>query len=301
MEQLRATLLNIADTDANVLINGDTGTGKEVVANTIHAWSSRNKGHFVPLNCAAFPDTLFESEMFGHEAGTFTGASKKRIGKIEHAHGGTLFLDEIESMPLDIQAKFLRVLQERAVERLGNNQIIPVDFRVIAATKEDLKAMSDNKAFRLDLFYRLNVVTIDIPPLKDRRDDIPELFYHFSYLAAQHYQRPMPDINPELIIWLQTQPWPGNVRELKHSAERFVLGLLAPDYDGFVLSDDHRMSLNECIDTFEKKLIEDALRNNDGHVGSAAKQLILPRKTLYDKINRHDIKPDVFRSAPTGG
>ncbi|TLP47014.1 sigma-54-dependent Fis family transcriptional regulator [Cohaesibacter sp. CAU 1516] len=295
MQQIRETLLNISDTDADVLIQGETGTGKEVVANCIHMWSSRRDRHFVPLNCASFPDTLFESEMFGHEAGAFTGASKKRIGKIEHANQGTLFLDEIESMPLDIQAKFLRVLQERSVERLGDNKIIPVDCRVVAATKENLLDLSQRKEFRLDLFYRLNVVTIDLPPLRNRREDIPELFYFFASEAAQHYHRPVPDIQPELLIWLQTQDWPGNVRELKHTADRYVLGLFAPDIEGGAVSDDHRMGLSASLDAFEKRMIEGALQQHGGHVGSAAKQLLLPRKTLYDKLNRHGIQPETFR------
>ena len=296
MNRIREMILNISDTDADVLVQGETGTGKEVVANAIHMWSDRRNANFVPLNCAAFPDSLFESEMFGHEAGTFTGATKKRIGKVEYAHKGTLFLDEIESMPLDIQAKFLRVLQERTVERLGNNVLVPVDCRVVAATKEDLQELSEKKAFRSDLYYRLNVVTIHLPPLRERREDIPELFYHFAFQAAQQYRRPMPDIKPELIIWLQTQKWPGNVRELKHFADRYILGFVPPETDGFSISDENRMSLTECLDSFEKQLIEDALRQTGGHVGSAAKQLLLPRKTLYDKLNRHDIKPDAFRS-----
>ncbi|SNY91290.1 two-component system, NtrC family, C4-dicarboxylate transport response regulator DctD [Cohaesibacter sp. ES.047] len=296
MQRIREMILNIADTDVDVLIEGETGTGKEVVANMIHAWSERRTGHFVPLNCAAFPDTLFESEMFGHEAGSFTGATKKRIGKIEHAHQGTLFLDEIESMPLDIQAKFLRVLQERSVERLGENKIIPVDCRVVAATKEDLLAMSKRKEFRSDLYYRLNVVTITIPPLRERREDIPELFYHFAFQATQNYKRPMPELKPELIVWLQSQSWPGNVRELKHVTERYVLGLLTPDFEGFALSEDNRMSLTETLDSFEKRLIEDALQQNGGRVSSTAEQLLLPRKTLYDKLNRHAIKPEAYRS-----
>ena len=296
MKRIREMILSISDTDADVLVQGETGTGKEVVARAIHMWSDRRNANFVPLNCAAFPDSLFESEVFGHEAGTFTGATKKRIGKVEYAHKGTLFLDEIESMPLDIQVKFLRVLQERTVERLGNNVHVPVDFRVVAATKEDLQELSEIKTFRSDLFYRLNVVTIHLPPLRERREDIPELFYHFTFQAAQQYRRPMPDIKPELIIWLQTQTWPGNVRELKHFADRFVLGFVVPETESSSISDENRMSLNESLDSFEKQLIEDALRKTGGHVGSAAKQLLLPRKTLYDKLNRHDIKPDTFRS-----
>lgn len=300
MRRIRQMLVNISDTDADVLITGETGTGKEVVANLIHAWSPRREAHFVALNCAAFPDNLFESEIFGHEAGSFTGATKKRIGKIEYAHRGTLFLDEIESMPLDIQAKFLRVLQERSLERLGDNKIIPVDCRVIAATKQDLSALSEQRKFRLDLYYRLNVVTIELPPLSKRRDDIPELFYHFAFEAARHYHRPLPDIGPELISWLQMQAWPGNVRELKHTAERYVLGLFSPDFADMTLSEDSRMSLTECLDSFEKQLIEQALQQSRGNVGSAAKRLMLPRKTLYDKLNRHEIKPDVYRSHAQG-
>lgn len=226
MQQLRKMILNVADTGADVLIYGETGCGKEVVARMLHHWSTRRQGQFVALNCAGLPETLFESEIFGHEAGAFTGAVKKRIGKIEHANGGTLFLDEIEGMPSGMQVKLLRVLQERTIERLGANQLIPVNCRVIAATKEDLLRRSEEHLFRLDLYYRLNVVSLNIPPLRQRREDIPELFYWFASQAAQKYNRPLPDISPMLLAWLQSQSWPGNVRELKHNAERFVLGLL---------------------------------------------------------------------------
>lgn len=186
MQQLRKMILNVADTGADVLIYGETGCGKEVVARMLHHWSIRRQGQFVALNCAGLPETLFESEIFGHEAGAFTGAVKKRIGKIEHANGGTLFLDEIEGMPSGMQVKLLRVLQERTIERLGANQLIPVNCRVIAATKEDLLRRSEEHLFRLDLYYRLNVVSLNIPPLRQRREDIPELFYWFASQAAQN-------------------------------------------------------------------------------------------------------------------
>lgn len=207
MQQLRKMILNVADTGADVLIYGETGCGKEVVARMLHHWSTRRQGQFVALNCAGLPETLFESEIFGHEAGAFTGAVKKRIGKIEHANGGTLFLDEIEGMPSGMQVKLLRVLQERTIERLGANQLIPVNCRVIAATKEDLLRRSEEHLFRLDLYYRLNVVNLNIPPLRQRREDIPELFYWFASQAAQKYNRPLPDISPMLLARLQSQSW----------------------------------------------------------------------------------------------
>lgn len=294
MQQLRKTIMNVADTDVDVLIYGETGSGKEVVARMLHHWSTRSGGPFVALNCAGLPETLFESEIFGHEAGAFTGAVKKRIGKIEHASGGTLFLDEIEGMPLGMQAKLLRVLQERTIERLGANQLIPVNCRVIAATKEDLLRRSEENHFRSDLYYRLNVVSLNIPPLRQRREDIPELFYWFASQAAQKYNRPLPDISPMLLAWLQSQSWSGNVRELKHTAERFVLGLLA-QHQTVPMTQQEERGLTACIDAFEKKLIEDMLRQTGGQVSLTARLLQLPRKTLYDKLNKHHIHPQVFR------
>ncbi|EPH2818021.1 sigma-54-dependent transcriptional regulator [Escherichia coli] len=294
MQQLRKMILNVADTGADVLIYGETGCGKEVVARMLHHWSTRRQGQFVALNCAGLPETLFESEIFGHEAGAFTGAVKKRIGKIEHANGGTLFLDEIEGMPSGMQVKLLRVLQERTIERLGANQLIPVNCRVIAATKEDLLRRSEEHLFRLDLYYRLNVVSLNIPPLRQRREDIPELFYWFASQAAQKYNRPLPDISPMLLAWLQSQSWPGNVRELKHNAERFVLGLLT-HHQPVPMTQQEESGLTTCIDAFEKKLIEDMLRQTEGQVSLTARLLQLPRKTLYDKLNKHQIQPQVYR------
>lgn len=294
MQQLRKMIMNVADTDADVLIYGETGCGKEVVARMLHHWSTRHKGQFVALNCAGLPETLFESEIFGHEPGAFTGALKKRIGKIEHANGGTLFLDEVESMPAGMQVKLLRVLQERTIERLGANQLIPVNCRVIAATKEDLLRQSEENHFRADLYYRLNVVSLSIPPLRQRREDIPELFYWFASQAAQKNNRPLPDISPMLLACLQSQSWPGNVRELKHNAERFVLGLLT-QHQPVPMTQQEERGLTACIDAFEKKLIEDMLRQTEGQVSLTARLLQLPRKTLYDKLNKHQIQPQLYR------
>ncbi|MBL4690174.1 MAG: sigma-54-dependent Fis family transcriptional regulator, partial [Rhodospirillales bacterium] len=180
IERLRETIANIADTDVDVLLIGETGTGKELAARCLHDFSSRREGQFVALNCGAMPEQIIESELFGHEAGAFTGAARKRIGKIEYADKGTVFLDEIESMPLHIQVKLLRVLQERTIERLGGNAVIPVDIRVIAAAKIDLARACEEGGFREDLYYRLNVARIDLPALRDREADIVLLFHHFA-------------------------------------------------------------------------------------------------------------------------
>jgi two-component system C4-dicarboxylate transport response regulator DctD len=179
VERLRTTVKGIADCDVDVLLLGETGTGKDLIARSLHEMSKRGRKHFVAINCGAMPETIIESELFGHEAGAFTGANKRRIGKFEHADGGTVFLDEIESMPLHLQVKLLHVLQDRVVQRVGSNTQVPVDVRVIAATKVDLKQAYEENTFRKDLYYRLNVVQIEIPPLRDRREDIPLLFQHF--------------------------------------------------------------------------------------------------------------------------
>jgi len=293
MQALRDTLLDIADTEANVLICGPTGSGKEMVAQALHAWGRRRDRRFVPLNCAGLPDTVFESEIFGYEAGAFTGALKQRIGKIEYANGGTLFLDEIEGMPLALQAKLLRVLQQRVIERLGSNQSIPVDCRVVAATKEDLMSSSRAGRFREDLYYRLNVISLHVPPLCERREDIPELFQWFVSQAAERFERPSPDISPQLLGQLEAQPWPGNVRELQNTAERYVLGLLLRT--GEVGEATHNHTLDAQVDAFEKRIIEQALDASSGLVIHAAQRLGVPRKTLYYKMARHGIDPEHFR------
>jgi len=284
IEQLRRRIMNIADTDADVLIMGETGTGKELVARCLHEHSHRAAHPFVALNCGALPEQLFESEIFGHEAGAFTGASKLRIGKIEYANGGTLFLDELESMPLTLQVKLLRVLQERQLERLGGNISIPVNCRVIAASKSDLKLLSDQQQFRLDLYYRLNVATLNLQPLRERREDIPLLFEHFVLQAALRYHRPAPIVDPARMRELMLQSWPGNVRELRNVADRFVLALL----DDLPAS-EAALDLPSLVERFEKNLIEDALLRAGGQITAASLSLGLPRKTLYDKVKRYHL------------
>ncbi|MEJ2793204.1 sigma-54 dependent transcriptional regulator [Iodobacter sp. LRB] len=284
IEQLRRRIMNIADTDADVLIMGETGTGKELVARCLHEHSHRAAHPFVALNCGALPEQLFESEIFGHEAGAFTGASKLRIGKIEYANGGTLFLDELESMPLTLQVKLLRVLQERQLERLGGNVSIPVNCRVIAASKSDLKLLSDQQQFRLDLYYRLNVATLNLQPLRERREDIPLLFEHFVLQAALRYHRPAPIVDPARMRELMLQSWPGNVRELRNVADRFVLALL----DDLPAS-EAALDLPSLVERFEKNLIEDALLRAGGQITAASLSLGLPRKTLYDKVKKYQL------------
>ncbi len=293
MRELRRLVTELGDTDVDVLVCGETGTGKERVARGLHAAGRRHKGNFVAINCAALPESVFESEMFGVEPGAYTGATRSRAGKIEHASGGTLFLDEIEGMALPLQAKLLRVLQERVVERLGSNRLIPVDCRVVAATKLDLAAEATAGRFRADLYYRLNVVSIALPPLRERSEDIPRLFAAFCQQAAERYSRPLPELSVELFDWLMAQDWPGNVRELQHAADRFVLGLWRVNTE---IAGSGPNSLAQRVAGFELSLIEGALRRSGGDVAAAAEALGLPRKTLYDKLARYQVDVERYRA-----
>ena len=291
MERLRRTLRQIADTDVDVLVTGETGSGKEVVASLLHRWSRRAKGNFVALNCGTLPETVIESELFGHEAGAFTGAQKKRVGRIEHSSGGTLFLDEIESMPPSTQVQMLRVLEMREVTPLGTNEVRPVDLRVVAAAKVDLGDPGQRGNFREDLYYRLNVVTLSIPPLRERRDDVPLLFGYFAERAASRFRRPVPTTSAATQRHLKEHDWPGNVRELAHFAERFVLGLVeisdtSPPANA---EPDGALPLPERLDRYEAEIIRETLGRNDGDVRRTIEALGIPRKTFYDKLQRHGI------------
>jgi two-component system C4-dicarboxylate transport response regulator DctD len=291
MERLRRTLHQIADTDVDVLVTGETGSGKEVVASLLHRWSRRSKGNFVALNCGALPESVIESELFGHEAGAFTGAQKKRIGRIEHSSGGTLFLDEIESMPAAVQVKMLRVLEMREVTPLGTNEVRPIDLRVVAAAKIDLGDPGQREGFREDLFYRLNVVTISIPPLRDRREDVPLLLGHFLDRAAVRFNRTIPVVSSAVQAYIRTHDWPGNVRELSHFAERLVLGLADPATTTPASSTASGMSLPlpARIERYEADLIRDTLKEHGGDIRRTIEALGIPRKTFYDKLQRHGI------------
>ncbi|MHA6491698.1 two-component response regulator AauR [Pseudomonas borbori] len=289
MQQLRELIANVADTSANVLIEGETGTGKELVARCLHDFSRRQPKPFVALNCGGLPENLFESEIFGHEAHAFTGAGKRRIGKIEHADGGTLFLDEVESMPLNLQIKLLRVLQEHSLERLGSNQSVAVDARVIAATKSDLDEQSKQGRFRSDLYYRLNVVTLELPPLRERREDIALLFEHFLQLSALRFDRAPPVLDRQTLAALMAHDWPGNVRELRNVAERFALGLPVFKKSGLA-SEGNGPGFAEAVEAFERTLLVDALERHGGNLSQASQALGMAKTTLFDKVKKYGLQ-----------
>ncbi|NWL79293.1 Fis family transcriptional regulator [Pseudomonas taiwanensis] len=289
MQRLREQIGALAATNADVLILGETGAGKEVVARALHDLSARRDGPFVAINAGALAESVVESELFGHEQGAFTGAQKRRIGKFEFANGGTVFLDEIESMSLDVQVKLLRLLQERVVERLGANQLIPLDIRVIAATKEDLRHAADQGRFRADLYYRLNVASLRIPPLRERGEDALALFQNFADAARSRHGAAPRSLDSSQRALLLTHGWPGNVRELQNAAERFALGLdlnldnapaNLPKVEG---------GLSDQVEAFERALIAAELTRPHGSLRSVAEALGLPRKTLSDKLRKHNL------------
>ena len=296
MLRLREQIGALAATKADVLILGETGSGKEVVARALHDLSSRRNGPFVAINAGALAESVVESELFGHEPGAFTGAQKRRIGKFEFANGGTLFLDEIESMSLDVQVKLLRLLQERVVERRGGNQLIPLDIRVIAATKEDLRQSADQGRFRADLYYRLNVAPLRIAPLRERGEDALMLFDYFAGEASVRHDLTPNVLQPAQRALLLRHNWPGNVRELQNVAERFALGLelaLDDSADGKE-STGHEVSggLSEQVEHFEKSLIAAELERSHSSMRSLAEALGVPRKTLHDKLRKHGLNFD---------
>lgn len=299
IDSLRQTINHVADTDADVLILGETGTGKELVARSLHEHSQRHNKNFVAINCGAISESIIESELFGHEAGAFTDARDTRIGKFEHAQGGTILLDEIESMPLRTQIHLLRILQERVLERLGSNTPIPLNTRVIAASKEDLLQASDEGRFRADLYYRLNVVCITIPPLRERRSDIPLLLHHFLLLASHRYGREVPLPSAAQTNSLMAYNWPGNVRELRNTAERYVL--LGQQYDWSFekmiagQQQSNAQTLPQHIEYFEKSLIDQALSSAKGQINLTIEHLGIPRKTLYDKMRKHGLDKSNYK------
>jgi two-component system, NtrC family, C4-dicarboxylate transport response regulator DctD len=293
IERVRRLVAEVAASPIDVLIHGETGTGKELVAQALHDLSDRKSAPFVALNCGGMPDNLLDSELFGHEQGAFTGAQKRRIGKIEYADGGTLFLDEVESMPMAMQIKLLRVLQERVIERLGSNQHVAVDVRVVAATKDNLLQRAQQGSFRADLFYRLNVVSIEVPPLRERRDDIPMLLEHFMLLSASRFGRTQPTVTDDQMRRLMAHSWPGNVRELRNVADCLVLGIgkdgvgLEPTMPG---EETPERSLADMVDAFERSLIAVELDRHQGNVAHSARALRIAKTTLSDKIRKHGLQ-----------
>lgn len=305
-QRLREQISALAATQADVLILGETGAGKEVVARALHDLSCRRDRPFVAINAGALAESVVESELFGHEAGAFTGAQKRRIGKFEFANGGTVFLDEIESMSLDVQIKLLRLLQERVLERLGGNQLVPLDIRIIAATKEDLRLAADQGRFRADLYYRLNVAPLRIPPLRERSDDVLSLFQYFAEAAANRHGLGIRKTTTEQRTQLLRHDWPGNVRELQNTAERFALGLelgLGSETPAETTPDPTPLltTLNQQVEGFERSLIQAELARGHTSLRSAAEALGLPRKTLYDKLKKHGLSFSEGGNSPEEG
>ena len=298
MQKVRSQVKAIASTPVDVLIIGETGSGKEVISKALHDEGDRASKPFVAINCGAIPAEMMESELFGHEAGAFTSAHKKRIGKLEHANGGTVFLDEIESMPMDLQIKLLRVIETRSLEPLGSNKIVSIDVRFIAATKVDLAKASEGKEFRLDLYYRLNVVTINIPPLRERKEDIPELSQHFMHAFEMRYDKTFPQLSNEHLTSFNNYDWPGNVRELRNMIDRIGLGMwsgLDEDnntHDSKLTSNDAGSSkklLQDHIGQYEAILIKKELDQNNGNMKKTYESLGISRKSLYDKIQKYGL------------
>ncbi|MFJ4142302.1 sigma-54-dependent transcriptional regulator [Pseudomonas sp. NPDC089734] len=288
LQNLRRTVLELSQLPVNVIIRGETGSGKELVARCLHDFGPRANKPFVALNCAAIPEHLFEAELFGHESGAFTGAQGKRIGRLEYADGGTLFLDEIESMPMAQQVKLLRVLQDKRLERLGSNQSIEVDLRIVAATKPDLLEEARAGRFREDLAYRLNVAQLYLPPLRERREDIVQLFNHFARMAADRMGREAPALTALQLSRLLSHDWPGNVRELANAAERQTLGLDSPE------TASPGQSLAAQQEAFEAQCLQASLTRHKGDIKSVLNELQLPRRTFNEKMQRHGLVRETF-------
>jgi len=309
MQRVRGMIEKVAETDATVLVRGESGTGKELVARELHERNSvRSNGAFVAVNCAALPSELIESELFGHEKGAFTGAATRRLGKFEQASGGTLFLDEIGDMSANVQAKLLRALEERKIERLGGNESIPVDVRIISATHRPLEKEITAGNFRADLFYRLRVVTIDIPPLRDRREDIPLLAETFTRAAAERYGLPLRQVGQSALRRLVDYDWPGNVRELKNTIERAAIMAEGEELRSEDLPDEITPGMEKTIPgeaptegglnvpftaefredrkEFERRYISRCLEHTGGNVTRAAEILGMHRQSLQHKLRQ---------------
>jgi two-component system NtrC family response regulator len=299
MREIFTVIHRVARTEATVLIEGESGTGKELVARAIHSRSGRREGPFVAINCGAIPETLLESELFGHEKGAFTGAHMLRKGKLELADRGTLFLDEIGELPLLLQVKILRFLQERTIERVGGRQPIHLDLRVIAATNRDMKTQLERGLFREDLYYRLSVVTIEVPPLRERGEDVILLANTFLQRAAQA-QRRRARFSPDALRALLAYSWPGNIRELENKVRRAVImaqgRVIEPaDLDLEPGPETRPTSLRETRERVEREALVEMLGRHRGNVSQAARELKVSRPTLHGLLDKHGINAKDFR------
>ncbi|MEM6606369.1 MAG: sigma-54 dependent transcriptional regulator [Pseudomonadota bacterium] len=301
MRELLSLIERSAPTDANILIMGENGTGKELVARLIHQQSVRSEQVFMAVDMGSVSETLFESELFGHRKGAFTGASADRVGRLEAANGGTLFLDEIGNIPLSLQAKLLTVLEQREVMPVGSNHANPIDVRVLAATNVPREELADESRFRQDLLFRLNTVELTLPPLRERGDDIIAIAKHFSRVYAHKYKKPLLEFSDEALHALRTDPWPGNVRSLRHAVERAVILAQQDSYEAWdlQLAAKHefsavRESATESRDTLnleriEKQTIEKALKQHRYNISHASKELGLTRAALYRRMEKHGL------------
>ena len=304
IQRVLETIASVADADANVLILGESGTGKELIANALHERSGRREGPFVKINCAALPKDLIESELFGHTKGSFTGATTEKVGLLEEAHKGSLLLDEITEMPVDLQAKLLRVLEERVVRRLGGAKSIPVDFRLLSSTNRSAEQAVKEGHLRQDLYFRINTVTIGVPPLRERRDDIPILVRAFLDRYRAKHQRGVDAIEPEAYRRLLSYAWPGNVRELQHAIERAVLIARGKEITLADLPESLQHAAGEAgasstiapsevpagsLEEIERASILKALESTRWNKQAAAALLGLRRPTLYSKMRKHNI------------
>jgi transcriptional regulator with PAS, ATPase and Fis domain len=304
MRKVFNTLQKVMRSDANILLLGETGTGKELVARTIHAHSFRQNKPFTAVDCAALPENLLESELFGHEKGAFTGANQAVRGLLELAHTGTLFLDEIGELPLSLQSKLLRTLQERELHRLGSEKTIAIDIRVIAATGRDLRAEIAAKNFREDLYYRLNVITVQLPPLRHRRDDIPLLANCFIESFSRQYNRPALSLSPEVMELFLVYDWPGNVRELQNVIQHALLlgeGSSVelhdlPEYLGGPQEDlSFQFMKEKQAEAVEKTFLVELLKSCRGNISEAAVEAKMTRKMIYRLTKKFGIDLEEFR------
>ena len=295
MLQLFETIVDVAQSDATVLLTGETGTGKELVARSIHSQSPRCYGPFIAINCGAFTEHLLESELFGHEKGAFTDASYTKKGRLEMAHGGTLFLDEVGDISIKMQIDLLRVLETREFTRVGGTVLLHSDFRVIAATHQDLQEGIRKKTFRQDLYYRLNVIHVQVPPLRERPEDIPLLAQHFLRRYATETNKKVDSILPEAMEAMRRYSWPGNVRELENALERAVVvgkgRQLKPADLPFVVGAEEEVVAGLSLEDMERRYIAQVLASAKGHISNAAKVLRINRTTLYHKIKKYGLAP----------
>ncbi len=294
MQEIFATVRKVAATDVPILITGESGTGKELIANAIHNLSPRKNGPFAAINCSAIPESLLESELFGHEKGSFTGATTQRKGKLEYAHGGTLFLDEIGDLAPELQVKILRFLQEKVIERVGGRQAISVDSRVIAATNQNLEAAVKENRFREDLYVRLAVVRIMLPPLRERGDDVVELAEHLVLSFSKELKKPPKKFSRTALEAIRRHTWPGNVRELQNRVKRALVlaegAFIGPvELELETPNGTAGATLREAKEVLEREIIANALRQNNGNISKTARVLGISRPTLYDLMSRYGL------------